>query len=504
MNLINILITLLASTFLAVSAKAAIAPALTSIKVQPLLKKEISQKTNQLFDVMVLLTEQAPIDKAQTFSTKKAKAKFIYKQLTALAMSSQKPLVDWAQKNNLSYRQFYIMNMIYFEGLSLEQLNELSLRSDIQKIYTDQPLKLAPPIFDFMSPPTPFKLTVETSLTAVGADKVWSDFGVKGQNIIIAGQDTGIQWDHPALKAQYRGVAADGSVNHDYNWYDAIQKPVTGGSSCGYASAIPCDDNAHGTHTVGTIVGDDKVGNQIGMAPEAKWIGCRNMDAGTGRPHTYMACFEFFLAPYPVKGDPMKDGRPDLAPHIINNSWGCPDTEQCQGDVLLGVLQRLKAAGQFVVVSAGNDGPGCSTIKDTPAWHSDDTFSVGAYDHRRKTIAYFSSRGPSAFDNQIGPDVVAPGVSIRSSVPGNTYEGGSWSGTSMAGPHVVGLAALMWSANPKLVGKIDETTQIIRQTADPIASAGCMADGLSQVPNNTYGFGLINAYKAVEAAKKYQ
>ena len=86
---------------------------------------------------------------------------------------------------------------------------------------------------------------------------------------------------------------------------------------------------------------------------------------------------------------------------------------------------------------------------------------MGAYDHRSEKIAGFSSRGPSSFDGEIGPDIVAPGVRIRSAVPGGGYQGGFWSGTSMAGPHVAGVVALVWAAQPELIGKIDETAELI-------------------------------------------
>ena len=66
--------------------------------------------------------------------------------------------------------------------------------------------------------------------------------------------------------------------------------------------------------------------NQIGVAPGAQWIGCRNMDQGWGTPATYMECFEFFLAPYPI-GQTPAEGEPALAPDVINNSWGCPPRE---------------------------------------------------------------------------------------------------------------------------------------------------------------------------------
>src|SRR5690606_10163963 len=133
--------------------------------------------------------------------------------------------------------------------------------------------------------------------------------------------------------------------------------------------------------------------------PNAKWIACRNMDGGNGTPATYLECFEWLLAPYAYGKNPMVDGNPAMAPHVINNSWGCPPEEGCTGDEILPALQAMKAAGIMVVVSAGNDGPGCGTIQSPPAIHSALSFSVGAYNHRGSgSIATFSSRGPSSFD----------------------------------------------------------------------------------------------------------
>ncbi len=198
----------------------------------------------------------------------------------------------------------------------------------------------------------------------------------------------------------------------------------------------------------------------------------------------------------------MTDGKPTLAPHVINNSWGCPSEEGCESDELYPAIQALYKAGILVVASAGNDGPGCSTIQSAPAQHSDVTLSVGAHNHRDGKIASFSSRGPSKFDGAIGPHVTAPGVSIRSAIPGNEYDGTLWSGTSMAGPHVAGLVALLWSANPALIGQIDETKRLIQSTADA-KSSDQMCGGVAgaRIPNNTFGHGAINAFKAVMKAK---
>ena len=121
-------------------------------------------------------------------------------------------------------------------------------------------------------------------------------------------------------------------------------------------------------------------GNQIGMAPGARWIGCRNMDQGNGTPANYLECMEFFLAPYPLNGTPAQ-GDPDKAPDITTNSWGCPASEGCAPGTLQQAVEAQRAAGIMMVVAAGNAGPSCSTVDDTPGIY-DAVYSVGAFDHR--------------------------------------------------------------------------------------------------------------------------
>src|SRR5262249_53404014 len=131
---------------------------------------------------------------------------------------------------------------------------------------------------------------------------------------------------------------------------------------CGNDSPEPCDDQAHGTHTTGTMVGDDGAGNQIGMAPGAKWIGCRNMDANVGTPARYIECMQWFLAPTRINGS---DPDPTKAPDITINSWGCPASEGCSANTLQAAVEAQAAAGIMMVVAAGNSGSGCSNVSDT-------------------------------------------------------------------------------------------------------------------------------------------
>jgi hypothetical protein len=275
---------------------------------------------------------------------------------------------------------------------------------------------------------------------------------------------------------------------------------------------------------MGIVLGDDGQGNQIGMAPDARWLGCRNMRRGIGNPASYVDCMEFFLAPYPFGGDPFQDGDVSLAPHVVNNSWGCPDFEGCDDTVLEPALNALRAAGILMVVSAGNDGPGCQTVIEPPA-RSGAVFSVGATTNTGK-ITVFSSRGPApGAAPLLKPDVTAPGADVRSSIPDGAY--GLAAGTSMASPHVTGLVALLWSANPKLIGQIERTEAIIRQSARPVAvdticerqdrrplaelslleqlaaledPSACACGDARGVPNNVYGWGEIDALAAIKLA----
>jgi subtilisin family serine protease len=307
--------------------------------------------------------------------------------------------------------------------------------------------------------------------------------------------DTGFVWDHPALKSHYRGF--DGAnVSHDYNWHDAVHDARVG-NRCGSNAPAPCDDDSHGTATASLAVGDDDVGNQVGAAPGARIVGCRNMDEGDGTPARYTECFQFFLAPTDHTG---ANPRPDLGADIISNSWGCPVSEGCTDpDILKIVVENVRAAGLFVVVAASNDGPACATI-DIPGLY-EAAFSVGATSNS-DVIAVFSSRGPVTADgsNRLKPDVCAPGEDLRVANPAGGYDHG-FSGTSGSTPEVAGAAALLWSAAPQLIGQTTATADLLRQTATPLTTAqNCDPYPGSAVPNAVYGYGRIDIAAAVEVA----
>lgn len=455
---------------------------------------------------LIILSEQADLSAAHALSHREARLEAVRNALIETAERTQAPLREELDGLGVPYRPYYIINMIRVDGhrwlmsrfRNRPGVAAVILNPNVRRYPRRIPLsgmgigKDEGGVFD----------EVQANLAAINADDAWA-LGVTGKGIVVAGQDTGYDWTHPALKPQYRGW--DGrTADHNYNWHDAWDN-----------RAEPFDDDMHGTHTMGIIVGDDGRGIRTGVAPGARWFGCRNMRRGLGNPGAYAECMEFFLAPYPHGGDPFTDGDMRYAPHIVNNSWGCPDIEGCLPDTLRPAVEALRAAGIMMVVSAGNDGPACGTATTPPA-NYDAVFSVGATDNDGNIIG-FSSRGPA--DGLLKPDVSAPGDWVRSSIPGGGY--GYAGGTSMAGPHVAGLVALLWSAAPALIGDIEATETLICRTARPrpveevcttvnemskgmftalLHNPVCACGGATGTPNNVYGCGFIDAGAAVREA----
>ncbi len=302
--------------------------------------------------------------------------------------------------------------------------------------------------------------SVEWGVARIRAPEVWSALGVTGTGVVVANMDTGVDWLHPALQRRYRGYDPKGFHQHEGNWFDAT----------GAGAQYPVDGHGHGTHTMGTIVGEDG----IGVAPGARWIAVRVLNgAGYGYDSWIHAGFQWLLAPA---------GDPSLAPDVVSNSWGnsLGSLTTFQEDI-----NALRAAGILPIFSVGNDGPDRRTVGSPASLPG--AFAVGASDEDDE-VANFSSRGPSPW-GEVRPYVVAPGVNIRSSTPGGVYQ--SWNGTSMAAPHVAGTVALMLSANPDLT--ITETASILTRTAVPLTTT---------IPNNDSGWGRVDAYEAVALAAR--
>lgn len=431
---------------------------------------------DRLFVIMETQADLSDVRQIQNIDERRSAA---YEELTRFANESQADLQGTFDSLGVDYTPYYLVNAMEVRGGTLVRLFLLA-RPEVDRVIPSPRLRPAQPVEalvlnNLFDEPAPGGVGWNVSM--IGADKVWEEFGVRGEGIVIGQSDSGVDVDHPELKESYRGR----TEGDDYNWFD----PWYGGTS-------PYDDNGHGTHTLGTVLGK----NGIGVAPGATWFACANLNRNLGNPALYLDCMQFMLAPFPLGGDPFTEGDPTRAADVLNNSWGCPEIEGCDPQALIAAADHLRDAGIFVVVSAGNDGPNCSTV-DAPLSLYDSVFSVGAID-RNGNVTEFSSRGPVTADgsDRMKPDIVAPGRDIFSALPGGGY--GALEGTSMAGPHVAGVVALLWSADPSLIGDIDRTEQIIIETAQPYTgstSVGCFE---GEIPNAAYGYGVVDVYAAVK------
>lgn len=430
--------------------------------------------------LFVIWREQADVSAAAGMDDYAARRAYVYDTLVAHANDTQAEVRTVLDRLGVDYTPYYLVNAIEVRGGPLLEL-WLNSRPEVDRVLHSPVLRPLPAAVPQSRGVEPAPADPQWNLRDLGLVQVWEELGVTGAGIVIGQSDSGIQWDHPELRDSYRGL--DG--NHDYDWFDPWNH-----------TPAPVDIGGHGTHTLGTVVG-----NSVGVAPDATWYGCANLARGLGTPPLYLDCMQFMLAPFPLDGDPLADGGPAFGAHVINNSWGCPDVEGCDPGSLRHAVSSLRAAGVFVVASAGNEGEQCGSVNSPIALY-DEAFSVGAVNQDGQ-IASFSSRGPVTVDgsSRTKPDIMAPGVGVLSSYPGGTYE--SASGTSMAGPHVAGIVALMWAANPDLIGDIDRTEQILIETARPYdydqhGYPNCAEGGA--VPNNAVGYGIVDAYAAVQAA----
>ncbi len=429
---------------------------------------------DQLF---VILKEQADLSGFQKINDVSARRSEVYQTLVETADRSQVGLRQDLYRWGIKFQPYYLENALEVEAGPLVKAWLLS-RPEVDRVLASPHLRPLPAPLPIASGNDQGPASPQWNITMVHANQVWDELGITGKGILIGQSDSGVEGSHPELASQYRGQ--DGQ--NDGSWFDPW-----------FHTTQPVDIGGHGTHTLGTILGKN-----VGIAPGAQWIGCVNLARNLGNPALYLDCMQFMLAPFPQNGDPFRDGQPEKGAQVLNNSWGCPVVEGCDPDTFVPAVRALETAGIFVVASAGNDGEmGCGSVRDPIAIYGD-VFSVGAVDSDGQR-ASFSSLGPVTVDGsgRPKPDLAAPGDQVLSAFPNHTYA--VLSGTSMAGPHVVGTVALMWSANPELVGNITETRRILEMTAAPYHGrlASC---GTGTTPNDTVGYGIVDAYAAVQQA----
>ncbi|HET9483797.1 MAG TPA: S8 family serine peptidase [Xanthomonadales bacterium] len=495
-------------------------------KVDPTVLANAALGATEFF---VYMAAQADLGGARELEGKEAKSQYVYERLKAIAATTQPPVKQVLDAHGAPYRAFWISNTLMAKG-NLAVVQAVAALPEVAAIHAVGRGALSLPPQDAAASAqrresgkgTNLFAAAEPGLSRVNAEGAWA-LGYEGQGVVVAGADTGVRFTHQALRNQYRGWGGSAEASsHDYNWHDAIHVPnwppeplnacnPGGPAGVGQPSPTPCDDDVllgggHGSHTVGSMVGYDGADNRIGLAPQAQWIACRNMSNGVGNVATYLECMEWFLAPTRVDGT---GADPAKAPHVINNSWGCLEACPPEPNPLRDSLVASRAAGIVYVASAGNDGPECNTIFH-PLARYPEAFTVGSTTHTTDTVSSFSSRGPAAIDPEnleqplyTKPNISAPGSNIRSALRGSDTEYGSLSGTSMAGPHVAGLVALVISANPALAGDVDRIEDIVEQSAaKKTTTEGCGGDTTASVPNNTYGEGRIDALAAVLLARE--
>jgi subtilisin family serine protease len=289
----------------------------------------------------------------------------------------------------------------------------------------------------------------EWNIARVRAPDLWS-LGLRGQGLVVANMDTGVDATHPDLAARWRG-----GTN---SWYDPNgQHPTT-----------PIDVSGHGTWTMGTMVGGDAGGSAVGVAPDARWIAVKIFnDHGTATAAGIHAGFQWLLDP---DGNPATDDAPD----VVDDSWtmsaSCDLTFQPD-------LRALRAAGILPVFAAGNSGPSPGTSM-SPA-NNPEAFAVGGTDDA-DAIDAGSSRGPSSCGQAPYPQLVAPGVNVRTTDLYGGYM--SVGGTSIAAPHAAGALALLLGAFPGL---------------DPERQAAALENGAVDLgalaPDDVFGWGRLDA-----------
>jgi subtilisin family serine protease len=442
-------------------------------KVDPQVLQDIADGQATFF---AIFGEQAELDDAAAIADDDARRAYVYEQLKETADASQGGVRSDLEKMGADYTPYWIVNAIKVtggEGL----LRNLAARGGVSRIVPERTHPVPEP-----KPGTDEANVniVEWGIARINADDVWSTFGVRGEGIVVANIDTGVEYTHPAVVGQYRGNLGGGNFDHNYNWHDPSM-------ICGNPSLAPCDNNAHGTHTMGTMVGDDGAGNQIGVAPAARWMAAKGCESNFCSDSALLSSGQWVLAPTDLNG---QNPRPDLGANVVNNSWGGGS-----GDPFYqATVDAWVAAGIFPAFSNGNAGPGCGSSGSPGDFLN--TYSAGAIDINGN-IAGFSSRGPSAFGGELKPNIAAPGVNVRSSVPGNGYA--NFSGTSMAAPHLSGTVALMWSAAPALIGDLATTRTLLDDTATDRPDAQC---GGTDDDNNVFGEGELNAFAAVDESPR--
>ncbi len=430
-------------------------------KITPSLREKLNTLSGSgKIHVVVHLLDFYPYEEIQLLSLEDKVAFF-----KEYARNSQSKVINWLKKNFKGEYEIIMQNFAYngFHIYATKRvIYELEKRSEIWFIDENREVRI---IHQESKADKTYPALVEWNVSKVKADSCWAA-GYDGSGVVIGHIDTGVEVSHPALNGKW----VPGF------WFDGVN-----------GNPNPYDDNGHGTHTMGTILGGDGPGpftEDIGVAPGANFVTAKAFNSGgSGNYATIDPCMDSMVA---------WKSRVDIK--AISNSWGTTNETDLHW---WQVIYTWLSLGMLPVFAAGNEG--FATLRAPGSYPH--TLAVGATDIN-DNIASFSSRGPapnqSPFNdttywlrgdwNFIKPQISAPGVNIRSSVPGGGYQGG-WDGTSMATPHVAGAVAILIQKNDLLTPK--EIYSILIDNADhPTQGA--------PYPNNNYGWGRLNVWKALQ------
>jgi subtilisin family serine protease len=457
-------------------------------------------KVSESLDYLIYFEEQADLSAAYELPWEE-RGWYVYETLKTQAEKSQEKVRKYLDRKDVSYRSFWIQNVIAVEDSSALTLNGLMKFYEIESLNTVPVINLENPLGGLSIEDGEEAGSVTANLLHINADDAWSA-GYTGEGFVVGSIDTGVRYTHDALKPHYRGYSEVGFFSHSYQWWDAVN-----------GSDSPYDDHGHGSHTTGIMVGADASGNVTGVAPGAEWIACKAINKnGSGLGWDFLECGEFMLAPWDLEGN---GANPDLRPHVVNNSWG--GCSQTTSDWFRGTIDAWHAAGIYPVFANGNASncgyespPGLNTVGNPArSYHVTAVGSTGMDDGQ---YASHSNWGPTDDEDilngngypWIKPQVVAPGVGIRSAVSSADDAYASWGGTSMSAPHVSGLVTLMWQAGNCLVGDYVQTENLIEKSAVPIPyETGNGDEGPGNVPNHATGWGEIDVLAAVEEAQTF-
>lgn len=459
-----------------------------SEKIDPALLRvaRANGPTNKNNEFLIYLIEQANLGAAYQIRDWNERGEYVYQILRDFAERSQQDLRRQLDAQGIEYQPFWIVNAILARG-SIDHIEAIARHADVAMI-TANPQFMIEPLEETDITPSqtthePCKRSSASSticwnIERVGANRVWNEFGITGQGIVVGSIDTGVDYTHPALQQNYRGYRGPSNFSHDYNWFELNS-----------TTSAPNDPYGHGTHTTGTIVarGNGTINQpSVGVAPGSRWIAARGCTSICGQSEL-IAAAQWMLAPTKIDGT---DPRPDLRPMIINNSWTGPGGDNWYA----GYTMAWRASGIFPVFASGNVGAATCSSVGSPADYSN-VLAVGSTDYN-DNISGFSRIGPTK-DGRVKPDMVAPGAEIYSTRTGGGYY--LLYGTSMATPHVAATVALMWSANPSLIGDYDTTYKLLTDNAIRRNSTQC--GSTNGQPNNIYGYGSLDSFTTVAKAR---